>query len=89
MRKEIDIKNEMATNEGFENWEQLRKDFIGKGLHGTIAAYEAKAAKIFSSKPMLADSFLCALTDESRCKKQCFTCSEDQKCDELHTKNLR
>jgi len=89
MRKEIDIKNEMATNEGFDNWEQLRKQFIANGLHGTVAAYETKAAKIFSSKPMLADSFLCALAMEKRCKEQCFTCSEDQKCDERHTKNFR
>lgn len=34
-------------------------------------------------------SFLCALASEKRCETQCFTCSEDQKCDELHTKNLR
>ena len=44
--------------------------------------------KIFIS-PLLLDSFLCALSDESRCKEQCFTCSEDQKCDKQHTKNLR
>lgn len=34
-------------------------------------------------------SFLCALASEKRCETQCFTCLEDQKCDELHTKNLR
>lgn len=89
MKTENEIKQEMASNEGFANWEQMEQDFKGKGLWGTIAAYRAKAAKIFSSNSVLSDSFLCALSDESRCKEQCFTCSEDQKCDEQHTKNLR
>jgi hypothetical protein len=26
-------------------------------------------------------SFMCALGKENPCKKQCFTCSEDEKCD--------
>lgn len=41
------------------------------------------------SQPPVSGSFLCALASEKRCETQCFTCSEDQKCDELHTKNLR
>ena len=44
---------------------------------------------ILDAQSVLADSFLCALATEKRCKKQCFTCYEDQKCDEQHTKNLR
>ena len=42
----------------------------------------------FGYKPV-SGSFLCALASEKRCETQCFTCSEDQKCDELYTKNLR
>lgn len=83
MRKEIDIKNEMATKEGFDNWEQLRKQFITNGLHGTVAAYEARAKKLSCYKKETPFGFLCALSDEGRCKEQCFTCSEDQKCDEI------
>jgi hypothetical protein len=26
-------------------------------------------------------SFMCALGNENRCKEQCYTCSEDEKCD--------
>lgn len=53
-------------------------------------AYDSReVVKGISSTPVLADSFLCALATEKRCEKQCFTCSEDQKCDERHTKNLR
>lgn len=42
-----------------------------------------------SSNGMLSPSFLCALASEKRCDKQCWTCSEDQKCDEYYTKNWR
>lgn len=30
------------------------------------------------------ERFLCALSSEKRCDKQCFTCSEDEKCDNLN-----
>ena len=40
-------------------------------------------------QPLVSGSFLCALAGEKRCDTQCFTCSEDQKCDELNRKNLR
>ena len=42
-----------------------------------------------SRQTSVSESFLCAFPDEERCKEQCFTCSEDQKCDERNTKNLR
>lgn len=49
MKKLIDTKNEIATSEGFDNWEQMRKQFILNGLHGTIAAYERKAEKLYNN----------------------------------------
>lgn len=49
MKTENEIKQEMATNEGFANWEQMEQNFKAKGLCGTIAAYRTRAAKIFSS----------------------------------------
>ena len=56
--------------------------------HGYISNFlwdfEDMAIKFLNNR-----NFMCAQSSEDRCNEQCFTCSEDEKCDKEILKNIK